>query len=118
MVYPIPFGIGSYYKEWIETLARVDSLPADVLVPGHGPVYRDRAYLHEVQALLRSLVSEVHAAVAAGSTLEETQKRVTLADWKEKFTKADPAQASAFDNVFTTPAVERAWHQERGDPDE
>ncbi len=118
VVHPVPFAFGSYYKEWIATLARVDSLPADVLVPGHGPVLRDRAYLHEVQALLRSLVDDVHAAVAGGASLEETQKRVTLSEWKEKFSKDDPTRAAAFDNVFTTPAVERAWHQERGDPDE
>jgi glyoxylase-like metal-dependent hydrolase (beta-lactamase superfamily II) len=118
VVHPIPFAFGSYYKEWIQTLARVDSLPADVLVPGHGPVYRDRKYLHEVQALLNALVTEVKAAVADGASLEETQKRVTLTGWKEKLSGEDAAKASAFDYAFIAPAVERAWHQERGDPDE
>ena len=118
VVHPIPFAFGSYYKEWIQTLASVDSLPADILVPGHGPVYRDRKYLHEVQSLLSALVTEVKAAVADGASLEETQKRVTLSDWKEKLSGDDATKASAFDYVFIAPAVERAWHQERGDPDE
>lgn len=117
MVYPIPFGIGSYYKEWIETLARVDSLDADVLFFGHGPPQRDRAFLHEVQGLLRALVGEVEKAVADGATLEETQKRVTLADWKERLAKGDEDRGRAFDAYFVQPAVERAWRQASGEPD-
>lgn len=116
-VYPIPFGIGSYYQEWIETLARVDSLDADVLFFGHGPPQRDRAFLHEVQGLLRALVEEVETAVADGATLEETQARVTLSGWKERLAKGDEERGRAFDGYFVQPAVERAWRQARGEPD-
>ncbi|HEU4364419.1 MAG TPA: hypothetical protein VFT13_03035, partial [Candidatus Krumholzibacteria bacterium] len=117
MVYPIPFGIGSYYQEWIETLARVDSLGADVLFFGHGPPQRDRAFLHEVQGLLRALVEEVETAVQDGATLEETQARVTLSGWKERLAKGDEERGRAFDGYFVQPAVERAWRQARGEPD-
>jgi len=118
MVYPIPFGIGSYYKEWIETLARVDSLGVDTMFFGHGPPQHDRAFLHEVQDLLRALVLAVEEAVAGGATLEETQTRVTLADWKERLARGDEGRARAFDAFFVQPAVERAWRQARGEPDE
>jgi glyoxylase-like metal-dependent hydrolase (beta-lactamase superfamily II) len=117
MVYPIPFGIGSYYQEWIETLARVDSLDVDTFFFGHGPPQRDRAYLHEVQDLLRALVGEVGEAVAEGATLEEAQARVTLSDWKERMAGGDEEKGRAFDAYFVQPAVERAWRQARGEPD-
>ena len=117
MVYPVPFGIGSYYKEWTLTLARVDSLDVDTIFFGHGPPQHDRAFLHEVQGLLRALVAEVEKAVAGGATLEETQARVTLPDWKERFAKGDEDRGRAFDAFFVQPAVERAWHQARGEPD-
>jgi glyoxylase-like metal-dependent hydrolase (beta-lactamase superfamily II) len=116
-VEPIPFGIGSYYEDWVATLGRLDALEADVLVPGHGSVQRDRAYLRQVQALVGVLVGEVKAAVAAGATLEETQGKVTLADWKAKFAGDDPARQRSFDAVFVRPAVERAWRQARGEKD-
>ena len=116
-VQPVPFGIGSYYEEWIATLGRLDALEADVLVPGHGSVQRDRAYLRQVQALLAALVEQVKAAVASGATLEETQERVKLADWKAKFAGEDPARQRAFDAFFVAPAVERAWRQAKGEPD-
>ena len=117
MAWPIPFGIGSYYKDWVETLARVDSLDVDTLFFGHGPPQHDRAYLHEVQGLLRELVKEVEAAVADGATLEETQARVTLPEWKERLSKGDEDLEKAFDAFFVQPAVGRAWRQARGEPD-
>jgi glyoxylase-like metal-dependent hydrolase (beta-lactamase superfamily II) len=117
-VQPVPFGIGSYYEDWISTLGRVDALEADVLVPGHGAVQRDRAYLRQVEALLSALVTEVKSAAASGATLEETRRKVTLADWKAKFAGNDPALERAFDAFFVAPAVERAWRQARGEKDQ
>jgi len=117
VVWPIPFAFGSYYEEWITTLARLDSLPAEMLVPGHGPVHRDREYLHQVQGLLRALVDQVKTAVAEGASLEETQRRVTLPEWRAKFAGDDARLQAAFDRNFLAPAVERAWRQARGEPD-
>jgi cyclase len=114
-VQPIPFGIGSYYEEWAATLGRLDALQADVLVPGHGYVQRDRTYLRQVEALLTALVAEVKREVAAGATLEETRERVKLADWKAKFAGDDPTRQRAFDAFFVQPAIERAWRQARGE---
>jgi glyoxylase-like metal-dependent hydrolase (beta-lactamase superfamily II) len=117
LVHPVPFGILSYYEDWPVTLGRLDALPVDVLFPGHGPVMRDRAYLHQVQGLLRALVDRVKAAVAAGATLEAAQKQVTLADWKTTLAGDDPAKQRAFDSFFVRPAVERTWRQVKGEPD-
>jgi len=119
LVHPIPFMFGSYYPEWIETLSALDALPADVIVPGHGPVMRDRAYLHTVQDLLRAIVAEAGAAAAEGLTLEQTRERVKLPEWREKLAGDDDARGRAFDAFVLAPAVERAWRQARGeDPPE
>lgn len=117
LVAPIPFGIGSYYEQWIATLGKLDALPADVLFPGHGPVQRDREYLHRVQGLLGGLVERVKASAAAGETVEDVKKKVTLDDWKTKLAGDDPVKQRAFDLFFVQPAVERAWRQAKGEPD-
>lgn len=117
IVHPVPFAFGSYYQDWIGTLARLDSLGADVIFPGHGHVMKDRNYLHQVQDLLRAVVQQVNEQVAAGATLEETKAKVTLAEWKEKFAGTDPRLGDSFTNNFVTPAVERAWRQAKGEPD-
>lgn len=117
LVLPIPFAFGSYYEEWATTLGRVDALGADLLLPGHGPVQRDREALRAVQAMLQALVREVKAAVADGASLEETRKRVTLADWKEKFASDDKTKQIAFASFVLQAAIERVWRQARGEPD-
>jgi glyoxylase-like metal-dependent hydrolase (beta-lactamase superfamily II) len=109
VVHPVPFGIGSNYRQWIATLETLDARPEPVLFPGHGPVMRDRTYLRQVRDLLRGLVAEVDAAVADGLSLEQTQERVTLAAWKSGFAHGDPAAERAFDAFFVQPAVKRAW---------
>ena len=117
VVHPIPFGFGSYYADWIETLGRIDSLEADVIFPGHGAVQRDRDYLSRLQALLRDLVGQVEAAVADGATLEETRERVTLTNWQERFAGEDTLRQRSFAAFWVNPAVERAWRQAMGEPD-
>lgn len=114
-VYPIPFAFGSYYKEWVHTLEKVDSLPADILFPGHGFPQYDRNYIRQVRDVLKELVDEVDKAVADGLTLEETKKKITLPEWKKKFAGDDKMKQGAFDQFLIAPAVERAWHQAKGD---
>jgi glyoxylase-like metal-dependent hydrolase (beta-lactamase superfamily II) len=118
LVHPIPFGIGSYYRDWIATLGRLDSLPADILFLGHGHPQRTREYLHQMQGLLTALVQRVDSAVAAGATREQTEQAVTLADWKQTLAGEDRALQGGFDAVFVRPAVGRAWQQAKGEPDE
>jgi glyoxylase-like metal-dependent hydrolase (beta-lactamase superfamily II) len=117
LVAPIPFGIGSYYRDWIATLGRVDALAADILVPGHGAIQRERSYLHQVEGLLGALVAQVGRAVADSASLEQAQERITLGEWKTKFAGADEALGRSFDAFFVRPAVGRAWRQEKGEPD-
>jgi glyoxylase-like metal-dependent hydrolase (beta-lactamase superfamily II) len=119
LVYPVPFMFGSYYAEWIETLTALDALEADVLVPGHGPVMRDREYLHQVQGLLRAIVDETKRAAEEGLTLEQTKQRVKLPEWRARFDDAEGRRGPAFDSFVLAPAVERAWRQAKGeDPPE
>ncbi len=116
-VLPIPFAFFSYYEHWVDTLAKLDALDADIIVPGHGPVQRDRVALKSVRGLLEALVKEVKAAVTDGATLEETKKRVTLAEWREKFAGDDKARQAAFSSFVLAAATERLWRQARGEAD-
>jgi glyoxylase-like metal-dependent hydrolase (beta-lactamase superfamily II) len=119
VVYPIPFCFGSYYGEWIDTLAALDALEADVLVPGHGPVMRDRDYLHTVQDLLRAIVAETKRAAADGLTLEQAEQSIKLPEWRARLAGDDVERGQAFDAFVLAPAIERAYRQAKGeDPPE
>ncbi|HLK27275.1 MAG TPA: MBL fold metallo-hydrolase [Puia sp.] len=115
VVYPIPFAFGSYYKEWIEALGRLEALDANIYMPGHGFVEYDKGYVRQVKDLLTDLLGEVNQSVKEGMTLEETKKKVLLPDWKKKFAGDDLTRQRAFDDFFLAPGVEGAWHQAKGD---
>ena len=116
MVQPLPFGFGSYPKEWLETLDRLAGLGFATLVPGHGEVQHDDAYLRDVQALIRKVQADVAAAVAAGATLEQARQRVSLGPIGEKFTGGDARRQGLLDAWFVQPFVACAYKEAKGQP--
>ena len=46
VVYPIPYIYDGYPTEWIQTLQNLAQLDADSIVPGHGPILHDKAYIY------------------------------------------------------------------------
>ena len=117
LVNPVPYAFGSYLAEWTRTLGAVRALGADVLVPGHGTIQRDAAYLDLVVRLLEETAAQARAAVARGLDLEATRKAVALDSLRARFTGGDPARERAFEAYFAQPAVERAWREARGELD-
>lgn len=117
LVNPAPYAFFSYPGEWTRTLGAMRSLPAAVIIPGHGAVQRDWTYFDLFVELLNSTLSQAKAAVAKGQDLETTRKSVDLSQFRERFSKGDVAIGRAFDAFFITPAVERAWLEARGELD-
>ena len=115
IVSPYPYGTGSFYGEWLTTLRKLAALDVDIIVPGHGEVQRDRAYLLRLTRLLETVQTQVAAAVNAGLSLEATRKKVTLADEQREFCGAREFQTwceSSFDNNFVLPAIERSYKEQ------
>jgi glyoxylase-like metal-dependent hydrolase (beta-lactamase superfamily II) len=118
LVAPTPFGIGSFFGDWITTLGKLEALEPAVIVPGHGPVMRDREYLQRVRRLLESTLSQAKAAAAKGLSLEETRKAVDLEEFRRLFAAEDKSKNDAFREYFVEPGVERAYREATGTLDE
>jgi glyoxylase-like metal-dependent hydrolase (beta-lactamase superfamily II) len=116
VVYPSPYSFGSRLGEWTQTLGKLAALGATSLLPGHGPVLRDHAYLDVVIALLQETRRQVAAAVAEGLSLEETRKQVDLASYKQQLAGDDYWRGRAFDEFYLHPAVEQAYKEAKGEP--
>jgi glyoxylase-like metal-dependent hydrolase (beta-lactamase superfamily II) len=116
VVNPTPYSFGSYHGEWIETLKKLKALGAGAMVPGHGPVMKDAAYVDTLIELLGATRSRVAAAAKEGSSLEETRKKVDLADFKQRLAGDDLWRRRAFDDFFVTPGIERAYKEAKGEP--
>jgi glyoxylase-like metal-dependent hydrolase (beta-lactamase superfamily II) len=83
VVWPIPLiGSTSYPAAYSATIEKLLTLPANIIVPGHGPVMRDQQYIKLLSRLLISLKEQTAAAVARGETLEQTRKSVDLTEYR------------------------------------
>jgi glyoxylase-like metal-dependent hydrolase (beta-lactamase superfamily II) len=115
--HPVPYLRGGYPVELIGTLESMSRLDVDLLVPGHGKVLRGKAYLEQVIAFLRVVVSEVdkevHRTGNGGRSLEQVKKavseRVDLASWRQRFAGDDKENRDFFDGFAVTGLVTAAY---------
>ena len=107
---PTPLaGLKSDIGAWAGTLERLLALKPKAIVPGHGPVLRDDAYVRLTAEVMASIARQVDAAVARGETLEQTQKSVDVAELKRKFAGESKLVGFVFDYYVTGPAVRSAF---------
>ena len=67
-----------YVSEWADTLQRLKKLEFDLVLPGHGPGFRELERIDRVQAYYTDLTEEVRRLKAAGYSAEETASRADL----------------------------------------
>lgn len=91
LVHPIQWDPNSYrIAPWLASLRAIRALDPAVVVPGHGPAFRDTEYLDLVIELLDSIVSQVHAALERGAvTVADVQHEVKLDAMAPRFTSGD-----------------------------
>jgi cyclase len=65
--------------EWLKSLKRLESLEADVMVPGHGAVCK-KNYTKEMADFIRLWIDTVQSAIDKGWRLEEAQGKINLLD--------------------------------------
>jgi cyclase len=104
LVHPIPYTFDGYPAEWVPTLQKMAQLDAAIIVPGHGPVLHDKAYLCLVTELLKSAVEQVRARIRhighpGFHTLEEVRGSVDLTPFRLKFAGDDKDLQEQFDDM-------------------
>jgi glyoxylase-like metal-dependent hydrolase (beta-lactamase superfamily II) len=109
VVHPVPHGFGSFPQEWAAVLGKLEAMGPRILVPGHGPVQRDLAYLRLVREALEAIDAQMRAAVERGLGQAEALKALELAAFRKAFAGEDPARQRDFDGRFARAAAVRAW---------
>jgi cyclase len=87
--YPIPYITPppSRHAAALRELARLD---VEVIVPGHGPAFRDRNFLELEAELLETVVKDVRTSLQSGMrTLADVQAAVTAEPLRTRFTGGD-----------------------------
>jgi len=112
VVWPVPLaGTTSYPLEYGATLDRLRALPHATLVPGHGPVMRDDAYLDLMSRLMHSLATQAEAAVARGDSLEQARRSVDLEEFRRAICGDSKVRRKLFEVYVAQPGVARAFEQ-------
>lgn len=115
LVYPIPYTYDGYPTEWIETLQKMAQLDAHTIVPGHGPVMHDNAYLYLVADLMKNAVEQVRARIRqigfpGSHSLDEVKGSVDLTPFRAKFAGDDKDLQAEFDDM-TAHLVKLAFNE-------
>ncbi|MFO1284314.1 MAG: MBL fold metallo-hydrolase [Burkholderiales bacterium] len=114
VIAPVPFALTSFVGSWAGALREVMRLGPVAIVPGHGPVMREPAYVDRMIALFEDVDARAKDAVRRGLTLEQAKSAIDLADWRERWGRGDGALAETFRTFFEIPAVERSWREAAG----
>jgi glyoxylase-like metal-dependent hydrolase (beta-lactamase superfamily II) len=116
LVAPIPYGFGSFPKEWIDTLDALARYDFELLIPGHGEVLKDREHLRLMQSMLRTVRIQARAAVARGLDLAATKQAVDFGELERRITGDDAERKRLFRAWWIDPIARSAWLEARGEP--
>ena len=76
------YGVG-----WLKTLEAIEALPADIIVPGHGPIPEDpretRQGLHRFRQILVDLGDAVEKEIARGASEDEAAAAIKLPQYEK-----------------------------------
>ncbi|MGD8329838.1 MAG: MBL fold metallo-hydrolase [Acidobacteriota bacterium] len=108
VTYPIPLGFARLQTEWLKSLRRLVELDFDDIVPGHGLVLVDKAYVRRIIEMVEFELEAVRESVRSGRDADTAAWDITFAGWAERFVGRDPIGLYYFNEWFVKPAVERA----------
>jgi glyoxylase-like metal-dependent hydrolase (beta-lactamase superfamily II) len=98
-----PWWTNSYLiSPWLASLRRIEALDVVAIVPGQGPVMRDKEFLRNTIAMYDAIIAQVHAALERGVVrIADVQAAVKLDDIRQRFTKGDAKLDADFRRVAT-----------------
>ena len=117
VVWPEPFAFGSDVSGWIAALDSVRALHPHVILPGHGPVMHDDAFVRREQRMLATVRDRTLAAVRGGATTLDSVRRVArFDDLRDEVAGSEKWARAAFTTFFLAPAIAGAFAATRPTP--
>jgi cyclase len=112
---PTPYCTECYPRENVAVLDKLLALNAALILPGHGPVMRDAQYVRLLRDLYAFTVAQASGAAKSGLSLDDARKKISFAEFRDKMAEGNPMRATAFDQFYAMPAVERAYKEAKGE---
>ena len=114
VVHPFPFATQSYLTEWAAVLRKVEALQPAIVVPGHGPVLHDTAYVDQLADMLEDTSRQAHAAWQPGMSADDLRKKIDITAWSDRFSHGDAFIKANFDYMLGQPGIDRLWQELSG----
>lgn len=91
-------------KGWLTAIERLQAIPAQHIVPGHGPVVRDgKTALHNEQRYLFTLLKDIRTSISKGEVMEQAMDTAAASE-KNNWVLFDIVNRRNINNVY--PALE------------
>lgn len=85
----------AYFDEWIATLERLKQLDFNLVLPGHGVIFRDKAVITAFQSYLKDLIAKGGALKKQGVSADDAAKRIDMTSHAKDFTQITGPGAEA-----------------------
>lgn len=89
VVFPVPYAPVAHTTEWLQALRTLKSLGAEHIVPGHGPVMHDYAFIDRLISTLSAIIDQVSTSARDGLSLEDAKQRLDVERFRVAFTHGD-----------------------------
>jgi glyoxylase-like metal-dependent hydrolase (beta-lactamase superfamily II) len=115
VVLPTPYAYNIYPEKWANTLRALNRFDFTYLVPGHGDVQTDHAYVNLLIELMDSVTAQTKALIAQGLDAEQVAAKLDFSAFEDRFTHGDPMLIGRF-KVWATDALRQcAYRAEKGE---
>jgi len=116
VVAPTPYGFNVPPRKWAQTLRGLNNLGYRTLVPGHGDVQNDQAYVDLLIETAESIADQRDALVEAGIDPKDGAGQLDFSAFESRYTGGDLLNAERFAEWFVGPFGEAAFKALTGEP--
>jgi len=116
VVLPSPYAFNVPPRAWARTLRNINDLGYEVLVPGHGAVQRDTAYVDLLIEAADSIATQRDELLASGKSVEDVEAGLDFSAFEERFTHGDDYVRVHYDSWFEQPFRKAAMKALTGEP--
>jgi glyoxylase-like metal-dependent hydrolase (beta-lactamase superfamily II) len=112
---PCPFPGTAYFAEWTHSLDALEARHATTIVPGHGDVQHDYAYVAMVRELIAFTLDRARDAVRRGVSADDFAKQADFSSFAARFAGDDPVRREAFNDFYVQVALPRAYEEAKSE---
>ncbi len=116
VVNPIPYAAASFPTSWLTVLGKIEALGYAKLVPGHGEVQSDTAYIEKVKAAIAEVQRQVVPLAQKGVALDDVYKQTDFKPLIVSFAGDDKWIAGLFNSFFLHSLIKNVYFEATGQP--